>query len=161
MGGGCISHVTRKRRSVVFKNILVATDGSELAGKAVAAGFDLARQLRAQVTVVTVTEPWTALVAGDAAFGFPIDEYEKAADDSAARILSGASKLARKADIACATLHVKDQYSSEGILDIADKKACDLIVIASHGRRGLERLLLGSVAVKVLTHSSVPVLICR
>jgi nucleotide-binding universal stress UspA family protein len=51
----------------VFKNILIATDGSELAGKAVAAGFDLARQLRAQVTVVTVTEPWTALVAGDAA----------------------------------------------------------------------------------------------
>jgi nucleotide-binding universal stress UspA family protein len=57
----------------VYKHILIATDGSELAGKAVAAGFDLARQLEAQVTVVTVTEPWTALLVGDAAFGFPFD----------------------------------------------------------------------------------------
>jgi nucleotide-binding universal stress UspA family protein len=144
----------------VFKHILIATDGSELAGKAVAAGFDLARQL-ARVTALTVTEPWAALVAGDAAFGFPVDEYEKSADESAARILAGVSKLARKADITCATLHAKDQYPSEGILETADKNGCDLIVMASHGRRGLGRLLLGSVAVKVLTHSTLPVLICR
>jgi nucleotide-binding universal stress UspA family protein len=145
----------------VFKHILIATDGSELAGKAVAAGFDLARQLGARVTALTVTEPWMALVAGDAAFGFPVDEYEKSADESAARILAGVSKFARKADITCATLHAKDQYPSEGILETADENGCDLIVMASHGRRGLGRLLLGSVAVKVLTHSTLPVLICR
>jgi len=75
----------------VYKHILIATDGSELAGKAVAAGFDLARQLEAQVTVVTVTEPWPAFVAGDATFGFPIDDYEKAANESATNILSGVS----------------------------------------------------------------------
>jgi nucleotide-binding universal stress UspA family protein len=145
----------------VYKHILIATDGSELAGKAVAAGFDLARQCGAQVTVVTVTEPWTALVGGDAAFAFPIDEYEKTANESAARILYAASKLARNADITCATLHVKDKYPPEAILETASKTACDLIVMASHGRRGLGRLLLGSVAVKVLTHSTLPVLICR
>jgi nucleotide-binding universal stress UspA family protein len=145
----------------MYKHILIATDGSELAGKAVAAGFDLARKLGAQVTTVTVTEPWTALVTGEAVFGFPADEYEKSIVESANRILSGVSKLARKADIQCATVHAKDQYPAEGILETAKKNGCDLIVMASHGRRGLGRLLLGSQAVRVLTHSTVPVLICR
>ena len=146
---------------MVFKHILIATDGSELAGKAVAAGFDLARQLGAQVTVVTVTEPWTAMVAGEAAFGFPLAAYEKSADESASQILSGVVKLARKADLKCTTVHAKDQYPADGILQTASKSACDVIVMASHGRRGLGRLLLGSEAVNVLTHSALPVLICR
>jgi len=145
----------------VYKHILIATDGSELAGKAVAAGFDLAKQLGAQVTAVTVTEPWTAVVTGEAAIGFPVDEYEKSANESATRVLSAVSKLARKADITCATVHAKDQYPAAGILETAKKNACDLIVMASHGRRGLGRLLLGSEAVKVLTHSTLPVLVCR
>jgi nucleotide-binding universal stress UspA family protein len=147
--------------AVVYKHMLIASDGSELAGKAVAAGFELARQLGAQVTVVTVTEPWTVFVAGDAAFGFPIDEYQRSTNESATAILAGASKLARKAGITCATVHSKDQFPSEGILETAAKHNCDLIVMASHGRGGLGRLLLGSVATKVLTHSKVPVLICR
>ena len=145
----------------MYKHILIATDGSELAGKAVAAGFELARELEAQVTAVTVTEPWTAFVGGDATFGFPIDEYEKSANESASRILAGVVELARKAGINCTTVHGKDQYPSEGILETAAKNGCDVIVMASHGRRGLGRLLLGSVAAKVLTNSTVPVLICR
>jgi nucleotide-binding universal stress UspA family protein len=145
----------------MYKHILIATDGSELAGKAVVSGFDLARQLGAKVTAVTVTEPWTAVVTGEATFGFPVDEYEKSANESATRILSSVGKLARKFDINCATVHAKDQFPAEGILETAKKSACDLIVMASHGRRGLARLLLGSQAVKVLTHSTLPVLICR
>jgi nucleotide-binding universal stress UspA family protein len=145
----------------MYKHILIATDGSELAGKAVAAGFALARQLEAKVTAVTVTEPWTALVSGDIGIAFPVDEYEKSSSENAAHILASVSKLARKADIECATVHAKDQYPAEGILETARTNNCDLIVMASHGRRGLGRLLLGSQAVKVLTHSMVPVLICR
>ena len=145
----------------MYKHILIATDGSELAGKAVAAAFELARQLGAQVTAVTVTEPWMATVTSEAVFRFPVDEYEKSATESASRVLSGVSKLSRKADIHCSTVHAKDQYPADGILDTAKKNGCDLIVIASHGRRGLGRLLLGSQAVKVLTHSTIPVLICR
>jgi nucleotide-binding universal stress UspA family protein len=145
----------------MYKHILIATDGSELAGKAIAAGFGLARELKAKVTAVTVTEPWTAIVVGDAAIAFPVDEYEKSSNENAAHILASVSKLARKADIACTTVHAKDQFPAEGILDTARKNNCDLIVMASYGRRGLGRLLLGSQAVKVLTHSSVPVLICR
>ena len=145
----------------MYKHILIATDGSELAGKAVAAGFALARQLEAKVTAVTVTEPWTALVPGDIGIAFPVDEYEKSSSENAAHILASVSKLARKADIECITVHAKDQYPAEGILETARTNNCDLIVMASHGRRGLGRLLLGSQAVKVLTHSMVPVLICR
>ena len=145
----------------MYAHILIATDGSELAGKAVAAGFDLARRFGSTVTVVTVTEPWTAVVTGEAALGFPMDEYEKWAHESASGILAGVMKLARKAGISCSTVHVKDQFPAEGILEIAKKDNCDLIVMASHGRRGLGRLLLGSQATKVLTHSSVPVLVCR
>jgi nucleotide-binding universal stress UspA family protein len=145
----------------MYKHILIATDGSELAGKAVAAGFDLARQLGSKVTAVTVTEPWTAYVTGEVALAFPVDEYEKSAEESASRILAAVTKLARKADIACATVHAKDQFPAEGILETAKKNACDLIIMASHGRRGLGRLLLGSQTIKVLTHSTVPVLVCR
>ena len=145
----------------MYKHILIATDGSELAQKAVAAGLDLAKELKSQITVVTVTEPWAALVTGDAAIGFPAAEYEEAAAANAKRVLSAVSELARKSDVKCSTLHLQDQYPAEGILETANKNGCDLIVMASHGRRGLGRLLLGSEAVRVLTHSRVPVLICR
>lgn len=145
----------------MYKHILIATDGSDLAGKAVAAGFALARELKAQVTVVTVTEPWTAFMSGDAGIAFPVDEYEKSSTENAAHILASVSKLARKADLVCSTIHAKDQYPAEGILDAAKQNNCDLIVMASHGRRGLGRLILGSQAVNVLTNSHVPVLICR
>lgn len=145
----------------MYTHILIATDGSELAQKAVTAGLDLASELKSQVTAVMVTESWAAMVTGEAAIGFPVAEYEETAAANAKRILSAVSEQARKSDVKCTALHVKDQYPAEGILDTASKKGCDLIVMASHGRRGLGRLLLGSEAVRVLTHSRVPVLICR
>ena len=146
----------------MFSHILIATDGSELAGKAAVAGLDLARKLGAQVTAVTATEPWTALMVGtEGALGFPVAEYEQSVAETATRVLSQVVDLAHKADLDCATVHAKDQYPAEGILETAKSKGCDLIVMASHGRRGLGRLLLGSVAVKVLTHATIPVLICR
>lgn len=145
----------------MFKHILIATDGSELAGKAVAAGFALARELGAKLTAVTVTEPWTAFVSADAGIGFPVDDYEKASNENAAHILATVSKLARKADLSCSIVHAKDQFPADGILQAAKDNNCDVVVMASHGRSGLGRLLLGSQAVKVLTHADIPVLICR
>jgi nucleotide-binding universal stress UspA family protein len=145
----------------MYKHILIASDGSELAGKAVSAGIDLAKELKAAVTAVTVTEPWTAYLSADVGIAFPVDEYEKSAAVNAARILEDVSKRAQEAGLTCATLHAKDQYPADGILETAKAQGCDLIVMASHGRRGLGRLLLGSQAVKVLTHSHVPVLVCR
>jgi len=145
----------------MFKHILIATDGSELAKKAEAQGLELAGLFKAKVLVVTVTEPWAAVVAGDAALGFPVEEYEKASADSAARILAPIGEEAKKKGLACRTVHIADRFPAEGIVDAANENGCDLIVMASHGRRGLAKLFLGSETTKALTLSTVPVLVCR
>jgi nucleotide-binding universal stress UspA family protein len=145
----------------MYKHILIATDGSELAGKAVKAGLQLAKDLNAKVSAVTVTEPWTAYVTGEAAIALPIDELEKSIAESAARVLATVDMAAKEIGVDCKGLHVKEQYPAEGILECAKSLGCDLIVMASHGRRGLGRLLLGSAAVNVLTHTTTPVLIYR
>jgi nucleotide-binding universal stress UspA family protein len=144
----------------MYKHILIATDGSELAGKAVATGLTLAKLLNAKVTAVTATEPWTAMVTGEAALAFPVEEYEKSSAEDAARILGEVGAAAKTQGVACETVRVTD-FAAEGIIDTAKTKGCDLIVMSSHGRRGLARVLLGSQAMRVLTLSSVPVLICR
>lgn len=145
----------------MYKNILIATDGTELAQKAVGQGLELARALGAKVTVVTLTAPWANAVSGEMAIAFPVEEYEKSAAANAAQILSPIPALAEKAGVPIETLHVKDQHPAEGIVETAKKIDSDLIVMASHGRQGLSRLLLGGESYKVLTHSNVPVLICR
>lgn len=145
----------------MFKHILIATDGSELAERAVAQGLELAKVINAKVTAATVTEPWSAVLVGEAALALPYAAYEKGTAENADRILGRAADLAKKAGVACTTVHVKEQFPAEGIMAAAKEKGCDLIVMASHGRRGLAKLLLGSEATKVLALSSVPVLICR
>lgn len=145
----------------MYKNILIATDGSELAHKAVAQGFALAKALGSNVTVVTITEPWTAVVPGEMGMAFPIDDYEKGAAEGAKTILEATLAEAKAAGIACETVHVSDQYPAEGIISTAKDKGCDLIVMASHGRRGISRLLIGSQTNQVVVHSEVPVLVVR
>ena len=145
----------------MYQHILIATDGSELAGKAVAAGLELAKGLGMKVTAVTVTEPWSGMMLGEpAALAFPIEDYEKSAAENAARVLSGVAEAAKKAGVACETVHAQD-FPAEAIIKTATAKGCDLIVMASHGRRGIARVLLGSQALTVLTQSTIPVLICR
>ncbi|MFM9938123.1 MAG: universal stress protein [Hyphomicrobiaceae bacterium] len=145
----------------MYKHILIATDGSELGQKAVGQGMALARALDAKVLVVTVTEPWSSMVSGEMTIAFPADEYAAGAAAAASRILAGSLDIARKAGVSIDTLHVKDRFPAEGIVETAAARGCDLIVMASHGRRGLSRMLLGSQANRVVTHSTIPVLICR
>lgn len=145
----------------MFKNILIATDGSALAQKGVDQGLALAKALGAKVLMVTVSEPWTSYVSGEMAISFPVKEYDEQAAANAAKIMAGLIDAATKHGVACETLHVKDKNPAEGIVDSAKAHHCDLIVMSSHGRRGLSRVLLGSQANNVVTHSPVPVLICR
>ena len=145
----------------MYKHILIATDGSELAERAASQGLELAKLLEAKATAVTVTEPWTAVVTGEAALGFPPGDYETWVVEAATPVLGRIAEKAKAAGVDCATVHLKDHFPDEGIVAVAKDEGCDLIVMASHGRRGLARLLLGSVASKVLTLSPVPVLICR
>jgi nucleotide-binding universal stress UspA family protein len=145
----------------MYKHILIATDGSDLAARAVEQGLNLAKTLSAKATAVTVTEPWTAAVSGEWAVAFPVEEYEKAAAANADKILSSVSETAGKIGVSCETVHVKDQFAAEGIVDEAKERGCDLIVMGSHGRRGVVKFILGSQASRVLTHTTIPMLIVR
>jgi len=145
----------------MYAHILIATDGSELAGRAVEQGLTLAKTLGSKVTAVTVTEPWTAAVSGEWAVAFPVEEYEKAAALNAQKILGGVTETAGRIGVTCETVHIKDQFAAEGIVEEAKTRGCDLIVMGSHGRRGVVKFILGSQATRVLTHSTVPMLICR
>ena len=145
----------------MYKHILIATDGSELAAKAVTTGLQLAATLGAGVTCITATEPWTAMVGPDGpALVFPMDEYERHAAASTARILEHVSNEARGLGVECATVHATE-FPADAIIAAAKENKCDLIVMASHGRRGISQMLLGSQAAKVVTLSTIPVLICR
>jgi nucleotide-binding universal stress UspA family protein len=158
-----LAPVGRERRRAIpmYKNLLFATDGSELADKGVTQGLALAKALGARVTVVTVSEPWTAFIPGEVGATFPVEEYEQAINANASAVLGSVAKRAAVAGVACAERHVKDQFPAEGIIEAAKKDGCDLIVMASHGRSGVQRLLLGSQANKVVTQSTIPVLVCR
>jgi nucleotide-binding universal stress UspA family protein len=145
----------------MYAHILIASDGSDLAQRAVEQGLALAKALNAKVTAVTVTEPWTAAVSGEWAVAFPVEEYEKATAANAEKILSGVQAAATSLGVTCDGVHVKDQYAAEGIVEEAKARDCDLIVMASHGRRGIAKFILGSQATRVLAHSAVPLLICR
>jgi nucleotide-binding universal stress UspA family protein len=148
----------------MYRHILIATDGSELARKAEAAGLELAKALGAKCTALTVTERWDALsmaALAERSMPNPVADFEEKVAGEANRVLWGVSEAARKKGISCTTVHIKDRYPAEGIIDTAKERGCDLIVMASHGRRGAARVLLGSQAMKVVTLSPVPVLICR
>jgi nucleotide-binding universal stress UspA family protein len=148
----------------MYTHILIATDGSDLAQKAESTGLTLAKALNARATAVTVTEPWEALsMAALAERGMPnpVADYDESVAAAANRILWRVAETAKKVGIACTTEHVKDRYPAEGIIETAKARGCDLIVMASHGRRGISKMLLGSQATKVVTLSPVPVLVCR
>jgi nucleotide-binding universal stress UspA family protein len=145
----------------MFKHILIATDGSDIAAKAVMNGLALAKSLGARVVILTATEPFLGVAKADLnTIDFSIEEYEKAAKATAAGILDKIRQDALTQGVECETLHVNG-FPAEAIIETAKAKACDLIVMGSHGRRGIARLLLGSQATKVVTLSSVPVLVCR
>jgi len=145
----------------MFKHLLIATDGSVLAEKAEMIGLELAKQIGACVTVVTATEPWLAMTMGEpSAFDFPVGDFEKIATRHATQILTRVSELAAKLQVSCETVHVRD-FPSEAIIETARVRRCDLIIMASHGRRGLHSVLLGSQVQRVIAVSPVSVLVCH
>jgi nucleotide-binding universal stress UspA family protein len=145
----------------MYKHILIATDGSDLADKAVLHGLALAKAVHAQVTLLTVTDPVWSVVPVEAAISFPYDDYQKSMAAMAERILASVADAATTRDVKYTIKHAKDQFPAEGIIAAAKEGGCDLIVMASHGRRGLARLVLGSQAATVVVSSTIPVLIYR
>jgi len=146
----------------MFKNILIATDGSELAGHAVTNGLSLAKSVGANVSVIIVEAPFMfnvpeSRVQMQDAFAKHAEQVRKHATSALNRALA-AAKLA---DVPCDTIQVENEQPDQAIIAAAKEKGCDLIVLASHGRSGLSAALLGSVTNKVLTHTNTSVLVCH
>jgi nucleotide-binding universal stress UspA family protein len=146
----------------MYKHILIATDGSERSNRAVADGVALGAALPAQVTVLTVMVPLhtgdpkpVADIPGSAEF---VREY---LHSQANEILAAAENIAAERGMTCETVCVNHDHPYRAIIETAEAKGCDLIVMASHGRSGIVALILGSETTKVLTHSRIPVLVHR
>ena len=150
----------------MYANILLSTDGSDLARKGVEHGMALAKAVNAKVTVVTVTEPMYIDYGSGHASGYipsqaEMDRYDAAHKELAGKVLDEARAMAEQIGISAELLHVPDAHPATAILETAKSRGCDLIVMGSHGRRGLRKLFLGSQTSEVLTDGSVPVLVVR
>ena len=148
----------------MYKKILIATDGSDLAHKAVEHGVNLAKAVGAKVCIVTVTESWSSFViASGVEFGKTktVKKFEALAEKGAEKILEGAKDYAETVGVKYKVRHIADRLPAEGILEAAEVEACDLIVMASHGRRGAAAKMLGSQTAEVLANSQKPVLVLR
>ena len=147
----------------MYTHILVPTDGSPLSRKAARAAARLAKSTGAKVTSIHVTAPFRPATVD---FLMPYERLTSAQHDawaakSAARVLAQAGKFCKDGGVPWEGLHVSDEEPFRAIVAAAKRKRCDLILMASHGRRGAAAVVLGSETTKVLTHSKIPVLVYR
>ncbi len=148
----------------MYKHILVPTDGSRLSAKAVKAAARLAKTLGAKLTGLYVIPPYVPPMYGEAVVYVPEvspKRYKELSEKEAKKALAAVEIEAQTAGVPCKVVSLTADQAWQGIIRTARAKKCDLIVMASHGRRGLTGLLLGSETTKVLTHSKTPVLVCR
>jgi nucleotide-binding universal stress UspA family protein len=145
----------------MFRHVLIPTDGSALSNAAVEKGLVFAREAGATAVVMTVVEPFHVLSADSDQLAQTRSDYERHAREQADRILAEAKRRADTLGVVCETVRADSDHPHEAIIGTATRRGSDLIVMASHGRRGMSALVLGSVTVKVLTHSTIPVLVYR
>ena len=143
----------------MYTNILIPTDGSELAGKAVEHGIALAKRIGAKVTVLTALPPFHTFTTDTQMIEDTPAQYKARMQKHAEKTLGAVA--AQAAGVECETIQVEHEHPYQAIIDTADAKGCDLIVMASHGRHGISAIVLGSETVKVLTHCKIPVLVHR
>lgn len=150
----------------MYANILLSTDGSDVARKGVKYGIALAKALKAKATVITVTEPLPVYYGSGHASGWipsqeEVDRFDAACKERAGAVLDEARAMAEQSGISVELLHVPNAHPAGAIIETAKSRGCDLIVMASHGRRGFRKLLLGSQTSEVLVDGTVPVLVVR
>jgi nucleotide-binding universal stress UspA family protein len=145
----------------MFRHLLIPTDGSTFSDSAVTNGIRLAKEMNAKVTGLHVTVPFHILATDSEALTDTRREYESHAKARAHKVLGAFENAAKGDAVACETVFVESEHPYEAIINAARDKGCDLILMASHGRRGLQGLLIGSETQKVLTHSNIPVLVYR
>ncbi len=145
----------------MYTSILMPTDGSELAGKAVQHGIALAKRIGGKTIALTVLPPFHTLTTDARMIEDTPAQYQARMHKQAERTLNAVAGWAKAAGVACEPIQVEHEHPYQAIVDTATSKSCDLIVMASHGRRGISAFVLGSETVKVLTHCKIPVLIYR
>ena len=147
----------------MYKRILVATDGSTLSKKAVSSAIELAAATGAELVALKVVPryPMSYFEGGLAVQASEVARIEKQWADNAQAIVDAVQKAAAARAVKAKALTVKSNLVSDAVIAAAKKHKCDLIVMASHGHRGIKRLLLGSETQLVLTHSHIPVLVLR
>lgn len=147
----------------MFKNILVPTDGSELSDSTVARAISFAKDAGARITFFYAQPDFPMPIYGEGALIDPTtpEQFSRAAAAEAETILSRARSSAETAEVESSSDTLVSEVPYEAIIEAAERNGCDLIFMASHGRRGLSGLLLGSETQKVLTHSKIPVLVYR
>jgi nucleotide-binding universal stress UspA family protein len=148
----------------MFKHILLPTDGSKLSDRAVQRGIEFAKSIKAQVTSMHVVPEFR--IVTDESFAMPLTadlkrRYDQEVRARAAKMLDKIGERAKAAGVKHDSVVVCSDVPYQEIIDVGRKHKCDLIMMASHGRRGLSGLLLGSETAKVLTHSKIPVLVVR
>ena len=147
-----------------FRHILFPSDGSEISERAARSAVTLARSLGARLTALHVIPPYMPPLpdlSGGYTYAMTEDEYERAVRAEADQILGTVSELAQEANVPCETVSLVSNAPWDAIIRTAVERRCDAIVMASHGRKGLSGLILGSETTKVLTHCSIPVLVTR
>ena len=144
----------------MFKRILVPTDGSDITAKAIDAAIGLAKSLNAQLYTISVKEPFPYSAISEMQ-PTPPQEFFDAQERIAATRVQAVVDQCQQSGVPCQPHTVEALHPWEAIIDHAKRMECDLLVMASHGRRGVSALLLGSETQKVLTHSKVPILVVR
>lgn len=147
----------------MYKSILIATDGSTLSKKAVSEGIALAALTGAEITVLKVVPryPVSYFEGGSAISSSQVAITEKQWADAATAVVQAVKATAEARGVKARAITKMSDLVAESIISAAKRHKCDLIVMASHGRKGVKRLLMGSETQHVLTHSTVPVLVLR
>lgn len=145
----------------MFKHILLPTDGSSLSEVAIQNGIKLAKSINARVTGFFVLPEFRMVTYRPEMLSETKAQYAEASRARAKQYLEVIEKAARDAGVTCETVSATGDQPHKAIIDAAQDRGCDLIMMASHGRRGVRSILLGSETLKVLTHSKIPVLVCR
>jgi nucleotide-binding universal stress UspA family protein len=145
----------------MFKHVLLPTDGSKLSDKSVRQGIRLAKTMQARVTALHVIPKYHTFTYQSDMLETTREDYNRASEKRAEEFLRHVKRVAAGAGVECDTVHAISDQPFREIIRIAERKDCDLILMASHGRKGLEGILLGSETQKVLTHSKTPVLVYR
>ena len=145
----------------MFKHILIPTDGSEISAAAIQSGVQFAKEMNAKVTGLTVTTPFHIMAVESISVLNDSQAYDTSAKARATRNLDVIKEAATNAGVEFDLVHASGEHPYEEIVKTAEEKGCDVIFQASHGRRGIQALLMGSETTKVLTHSKIPVLVYR